>query len=159
MNDVSASTRLLAALLSAIVGAAIAAWAPVNEEVVVTTAAQARTALPMPALHHAGLNVADPARSQQFYKTVWPQGEITTFAGLPAYKSNMYLLFTKVNKPAGGVTVNLSDTHRTCPTGAAGCGPCKDLLVCGAPRPFETSSGRSRARAATSARARMRASR
>jgi hypothetical protein len=56
----------------------------------------------MPALHHVGLNVVDPAKSQQFYKAIWPQGEITTFAGLPAYKADMYLLFTTVSAPASG---------------------------------------------------------
>ncbi len=63
---------------------------------------QAPAPLPTPALHHVGLNVVDPAKSQRFYKTMWPQGEIRTFAGLPAYKAEMYLLFTKVSKPAGG---------------------------------------------------------
>jgi catechol 2,3-dioxygenase-like lactoylglutathione lyase family enzyme len=61
-----------------------------------------KPALPTPALHHVGLNVVDPAASQRFYKTMWPQGEVTTHAGLPAYKSEMYLLFTKVNRPAPG---------------------------------------------------------
>ena len=64
-------------------------WAlvPARNGVVATAAAQGPAALPTPALHHVGLNVVDPARSQQFYKTMWPQGELTTFAGLPAYKS------------------------------------------------------------------------
>jgi catechol 2,3-dioxygenase-like lactoylglutathione lyase family enzyme len=65
-------------------------------------AAQSGGPLPVPALHHVGLNVVDPAASQRFYKTMWPQGELTTFAGLPAYKSEMYLLFTRVPGPAPG---------------------------------------------------------
>jgi catechol 2,3-dioxygenase-like lactoylglutathione lyase family enzyme len=69
---------------------------------VTAAGAQVPAALPTPALHHVGLNVTDPARSQRFYKTMWPQGELTTFAGLPAYKSEMYLLFTRVAKPAPG---------------------------------------------------------
>ena len=68
----------------------------------VALAAQAPPPLPIPALHHVGLNVVDPAASQRFYKTLWPQGEITTVAGLPAYRSDMSLLFTKVNQPADG---------------------------------------------------------
>jgi hypothetical protein len=83
MKRVSVSVMVLAWLLAA-------------------AAVQAQSVLPTPALHHVGLNVLDPARSQQFYKIMWPQGEATTFAGLPAYKSDMYLLFTKVSKPAGG---------------------------------------------------------
>ena len=94
------SARLVVVLLAATVGAAVGALTATREEVVATASArlradasagqaQARAALPIPALHHAGLNVVDPARSQQFYKTIWPQGEVTTFAGLPAHKSNM----------------------------------------------------------------------
>jgi catechol 2,3-dioxygenase-like lactoylglutathione lyase family enzyme len=65
-------------------------------------AAQPPSPLPVPALHLVGLNVLDPAASQRFYQTLWPQGEITTVAGLPAYKAEMYLLFTKVSRPAPG---------------------------------------------------------
>jgi len=102
MKRVRVSARLLAVLLAATVVLAMWALSPAKNEVVATAAAQAPAALPTPALHHVGLNVVDPAKSQQFYKTIWPQGEITTFAGLPAYKSDMYILFTKVSKPAGG---------------------------------------------------------
>ena len=93
--------RLAVPLAAAVV---FVSWsgAPARNEVVATAAAQAPAPLPTPALHHVGLNVLDPAKSQQFYKTIWPQGEITTYAGLPAYKSDMYLLFTKVARPAGG---------------------------------------------------------
>jgi hypothetical protein len=62
-----------------------------------STQAQTPAALPTAALHHVGLNVVDPAKSQQFYKTIWPQGEITTLAGMPAYKSDMYILLMKVS--------------------------------------------------------------
>jgi hypothetical protein len=58
--------------------------------------------LPTPALHHVGLNVVDPAKSQRFHETIWPEGEMTTLAGLPACKSDMIVLFTKVNRPAPG---------------------------------------------------------
>ena len=84
--------RLALALLAAVVAVAFG----------LSVRAQTPAALPMPALHHVGLNVLDPAASQRFYKTMWPQGALTTFAGLPAYKAEMYLLFTKVNRPAGG---------------------------------------------------------
>jgi catechol 2,3-dioxygenase-like lactoylglutathione lyase family enzyme len=94
---VNLAKRFAAALAAAIL-AVLWATSPVREE----AAAQAPAALPTPALHHVGLNVVDPAASQQFYKTMWPQGERTTVAGLPAYKAEMYLLFTKVNRPAPG---------------------------------------------------------
>ena len=102
MKRVCVSARLLAALLAVTAVVALLALTPAREEVLATAAAQAPAALPTPGLHHAGLNVRDPAKSQQFYKTIWPQGEITTFAGLPAYRSDMSILFTKVSKPAGG---------------------------------------------------------
>ena len=92
--------RFLAPVFAATLVAAT--WIGLLPRRVFVAAAQAPAALPSPALHHVGLNVVDPARSQQFYKTMWPQGEITTFAGLPAYKAEMYLLFTKVGKPAPG---------------------------------------------------------
>src|SRR6188508_945227 len=102
MKRVRVPARLLAVLLA--VTAVLVVWArsPARNQVVAAAAAQAPAALPTPALHHVGLNVVDPAKSQRFYKTVWPTGELTTFAGLPAYKSDMYLLFTKVSRPAPG---------------------------------------------------------
>jgi catechol 2,3-dioxygenase-like lactoylglutathione lyase family enzyme len=104
MKRVRVSSRRLTVVPA--IAAVLAIWAvsPAREQVVSTAAAQApaQAALPIPALHHVGLNVLDPAKSQQFYKTMWPQGQITTFAGLPAYKSEMYLLFTKVSRPAPG---------------------------------------------------------
>ena len=82
--------------------AASTAWRGPEESGWAPPRPRRRPHFPVPALHHVGLNVVDPARSQQFYKTIWPQGEITTFAGLPAYKSDMYVLFTKVSTPAPG---------------------------------------------------------
>jgi len=70
-------------------------------------------ALPIPTLHHVGLNVVDPGKSQQFYKTIWPAGEITTFAGKPAFKAEMYVIFNKVGRPAPGKWD--SEKHRTIP--------------------------------------------
>jgi catechol 2,3-dioxygenase-like lactoylglutathione lyase family enzyme len=101
------SVRLLTAVPATAIVVAMWAFTPAREQVVTTAAAQAPAALPvqslpLPGLHHVGLNVLDPAKSQQFYKTMWPQGQLTTFAGLPAYKADMYLLFTKVNRPAPG---------------------------------------------------------
>ena len=84
--------RLALALLATVVAVAFG----------LSVMAQTPAALPTPALHHVGLNVLDPAASQRFYKTMWPQGALTTFAGLPAYKAEMSLLFTKVNRPASG---------------------------------------------------------
>jgi hypothetical protein len=100
-------------MLAATALAAIWAFTSAPEEVAPSVAARLRAdasagqaqvpaALPMPGLHHVGLNVVDTAKSQQFYKTIWPQGEITTFAGMPAYKADMYILFTKVSTPAPG---------------------------------------------------------
>ena len=102
MKRVRVPARLLAVLLA--VTAVLVVWArsPARNQVVAAAAAQAPATLPTPALHHVGLNVVDPEKSQRFYKSIWPQGEITTFAGMPAYKSDMYVLFTKVSKPAAG---------------------------------------------------------
>jgi catechol 2,3-dioxygenase-like lactoylglutathione lyase family enzyme len=98
MKRVLVSARVLVVLAATIV---FATWKLTSaHEEVVADQAQTMAALPTPALHHVGLNVVDPATSQQFYKTIWPQGQ--TVAGMPAYKSDMYLLFTKVSKPASG---------------------------------------------------------
>ncbi len=59
-------------------------------------------ALPVPVLHHIGLNVIDPERSQKFYKSIWPKGEIVTYAGVPSFKTEIYLMFHKVARPAPG---------------------------------------------------------
>jgi catechol 2,3-dioxygenase-like lactoylglutathione lyase family enzyme len=58
--------------------------------------------LPLPVLHHVGLNSADPDAALQWYKKIWPQGEITTFAGKPAFRGDMYLIFTQVDQPPPG---------------------------------------------------------
>jgi catechol 2,3-dioxygenase-like lactoylglutathione lyase family enzyme len=88
--------------LAAAAAVAIVACTPAPGDDAADAVAQLSAALPTPALHHVGLNVLDPTKSQQFYKTMWPQGEIATLAGLPAFRSDMYLLFTKVSTAAGG---------------------------------------------------------
>ena len=58
--------------------------------------------LPMPALHHIHLNAVNPEASLAWYRQYWPKGQTTTFAGLPAFHDEIYLLYTKVAKQAPG---------------------------------------------------------
>lgn len=60
------------------------------------------SALPMPALHHIHLNSVNPEASLSWYRQYWPKGQATTFAGLPAFQDEIYLLYTKVAKQAPG---------------------------------------------------------
>ena len=59
-------------------------------------------ALPMPALHHIHMNSANPEASIAWYKQYWPKGQATTFAGLPAFHDDIYLVYNKVAKQAPG---------------------------------------------------------
>ncbi len=44
--------------------------------------------LPAPTLHHLHINAVDPARSLEWWQTVWPSGETTTVAGFPAFAAD-----------------------------------------------------------------------
>lgn len=64
--------------------------------------AQQAAPLPAPRFHHIRLNAVDPARSLEWYSTYWPRGKKTTWAGMPAFHDDIYLLYTKVAKQAPG---------------------------------------------------------
>ncbi len=67
-------------------------------------------------LHHVGLNVVDPDVSLAWWANVWPHGEATTVGGMPAFGSEMYLIFNRVDAPApGGWNF---DAHRSMPQSA-----------------------------------------
>ena len=74
-------------------------------------------ALPEPAFHHLHINAVDPARSLDWWQTVWPTGEITEVAGFPAFAADgVYHLYSKVGVPApGGFDPAL---HRSVPQSA-----------------------------------------
>ena len=56
----------------------------------------------MPALHHAGLNSTDPDAAIDWYLRLWPAATRSSFAGLSAVASDMYLVFNEVgDAPAG----------------------------------------------------------
>jgi hypothetical protein len=58
-------------------------------------------ALPAPGFHHLHLNSVDPDAAIDFYTKQFPSTTKTTLAGFPALKTgNVYVLFTKVSKPA-----------------------------------------------------------
>ena len=59
--------------------------------------------LPAPTLHHLHINAIDPARSLEWWQTVWPAGEVTEVAGFPAFAADgVYHLYTQVETPAPG---------------------------------------------------------
>ncbi len=65
--------------------------------------ARAPAALPRPSFHHIHINSVDPARSLDWWSTVWPAGERTTLAGLPAFAADgVYLLYNQVDAQAPG---------------------------------------------------------
>lgn len=59
-------------------------------------------ALPVPVLHHVGLNVVDPQGSIEWYGRLWPSGSATTVADMPAFEADMLLIFNQVDTPAPG---------------------------------------------------------
>ena len=54
----------------------------------IATAATDSASLPAPTFHHLHINAVDPARSLEWWQTVWPSGEITTVAGFPAFAAD-----------------------------------------------------------------------
>ena len=72
------------------------------------------TSLPPPTFHHIHINSVDPEASLDWWKTVWPAGEITTYAGFPAFAAtDIYHLYTQVDTQApGGFD---KDLHRAVP--------------------------------------------
>ena len=72
------------------------------------------TSLPTPTFHHIHINSVDPEAALDWWKTVWPAGEITTFAGFPAFAAqDIYHLYNQVATQApGGFD---KDQHRGVP--------------------------------------------
>ena len=59
--------------------------------------------LPTPSFHHIHVNSVDPAQSLDWWATLWPAGERTTVAGLPAFAADgVYLLYNQVETRAPG---------------------------------------------------------
>ena len=82
-------------------------------------------ALPLPMIHHIGLNVIDPSVSMEWYQAVWPEGEPSTIDGKTALRSvvrgsdppqDFFHIFNPVDEPASG-TWDV-DLHRTTPQSA-----------------------------------------
>jgi catechol 2,3-dioxygenase-like lactoylglutathione lyase family enzyme len=80
-------------------------------------ASVAAAALPEPTFHHLHINAVDPAASLAWWKTVWPEGEVTDVAGFPAFAADgVYHLYSEVATPApGGFDV---DRHHAVPQSA-----------------------------------------
>ncbi len=72
--------------------------------------------LPVPRLHHVGLNSADPDAAIEWYLKLWPAAHRTTMAGYPGVEADMLLLFTKVEQPPAGAWRH--DLHRSEPQSA-----------------------------------------
>ena len=65
--------------------------------------APAPAALPTPSFHHIHVNSVNPARSLDWWAILWPAGERTTVAGLPAFAADgVYLLYNQVETRAPG---------------------------------------------------------
>ncbi len=60
------------------------------------------TGLPAPTFHHIHINSVDPERSLEWYSSYWPEGEVTTHAGFPAFYDDIYLLYSQVDEQAPG---------------------------------------------------------
>ena len=83
---------------------------------------QAGGDLPLPMIHHVGLNVVDPQASIEWYQLVWPEAEPTNLDGKPALRSTflggdgeheLFHVFHKVAQPAPGKWN--PDQHRAIP--------------------------------------------
>ena len=108
----SVSARLAAALLAVIVaggcagdpsspGGGAADQAP--PETVASAVESAPAGLPQPTFHHIHVNSVDPEQSLDWWSTLWPAGERTTFAGMPAFSADgIYLLYTQVEERPPG---------------------------------------------------------
>lgn len=80
-------------------------------ETVADTHDNSAAELPMPILHHVGLNVIDPSASMAWYHLVWPNGEPSTLDGKPAFRTtirgsdppqDLFHVFNQVDEPAPG---------------------------------------------------------
>jgi hypothetical protein len=63
----------------------------------------ALSSLEAPTFHHVHINSANPVGALDWWKTIWPAGEITTYAGFPAFAAqDIYYLYTTVDTQAPG---------------------------------------------------------
>ena len=81
--------------------------------------------LPLPMIHHVGLNVVDPQASMEWYQLVWPEAEPATLDGKPALRSTFlggdsehefFHVFRQVDQTAPGKWD--FERHRTIPQSA-----------------------------------------
>ncbi len=81
--------------------------------------------LPLPMIHHVGLNVVDPQASMEWYQLVWPEAEPATLDGKPALQSTFlggdsehefFHVFRQVDQTAPGKWD--FERHRTIPQSA-----------------------------------------
>ena len=114
---------LAVAGMALLAGIGFSACAPAQE----SAAPQGRTGvespvLPLPALHHVGMNVVDPQASIDWYGRLWPNGRATTVADMPAFEADMLLIFNQVETPAPGTWNNIGRSHRV-RSGTSGSAP------------------------------------
>ena len=89
--------------------------APASETAAAEPAESA--SLPAPTFHHLHINAVDPARSLEWWQTVWPAGEVTEVAGFPAFAADgVYHLYTQVDARAPGAFDRA--LHRSVPQSA-----------------------------------------
>ena len=94
---------LAVAGVALIAAAGFTACAPAQESAAPDESASIASAvLPIPVLHHVGLNVVDPQASIEWYGRLWPAGSTTTVADMPAFETDMLLIFNQVDTPAPG---------------------------------------------------------
>ena len=103
MSTLRQPRGLAVAGMALLAGSGFLACAPAQE----SEAPEGRTGvespvLPVPALHHVGMNVVDPQASIDWYGRLWPSGRATTVADMPAFEADMLLIFNQVETPAPG---------------------------------------------------------
>ena len=103
MNPLRRSRWLAVASVTLLASVSFTACAPAQESAAPEAGADVETpVLPVPELHHVGLNVVDPQASIEWYGRLWPSGTATTVASMPAFEADMLLVFNQVDTPAPG---------------------------------------------------------
>ena len=103
MNTLRQPRSLAVAGMALLAGAGFTACAPAQESAAPDESASVELpVLPVPVLHHVGLNVVDPQASIDWYGRLWPAGSATTVANMPAFETDMLLIFNQVDTPAPG---------------------------------------------------------
>ena len=91
---------LLAVMLAGACGGPAGSDAPSPEE---TVAGAMPAPFPPPSFHHIHVNSTDPERALDWWSTVWPAGERTTVAGMPAFAADgVALVYSEVETQAPG---------------------------------------------------------